>query len=377
MTAIAVWTVAAAAAPKQIDIEDDKLYRDDQTLVYDGIDVSSYQKDIDWSTTAADRNIKFVYVKATEGATFTSNHYRRNIENARRYGVRVGSYHFLRTGSSIRSQFENFVSVVKKEEQDLIPLIDVEYRRGWTNQQLRDSVKLFADLLEEYYGCRPMIYTSSSFFNSYLAPDFVNYPLFIARYSKTRPQLTHGAKWILWQFSERGRIQGIDAYVDLCRFNTGCSLNDIMMKKGVGKRRPRTVAPPTRVPEPATKRVQQPATQQKVPLSEKQRKALEKQQREQQKQLEKKAKEDREAYERKQKEAAKKAKEDAKQQAKLKKQQEKEQKKLAEQQRKEQLARQQQLKQQQQSKTSTATTKKKNQSSADNDGDIYMPTRRK
>ncbi len=367
-----LWAVVVMAEPKQIDIDDDQLYRNDQTLVYDGIDVSSYQKDIDWSTTAADRNIKFVYVKATEGATFTSNHYRRNIENARRYGVRVGSYHFLRTASSIRSQFENFISVVKKEEQDLVPLIDVEYRRGWTNQQLRDSVKLFADLLEEYYGCRPMIYTSSSFFNAYLAPDFVDYPLFIARYSKSRPQLTHGAKWILWQFSERGRIQGIDAYVDLCRFNAGCGLNDILMKKTVSRRRPRTVAPQTRVPEPATKRVQAPS-QQPVPLSEKQKKALEKQEKEQKKLLEKKAKEDREAYERKQKEAEKAAKEEAKKQEKLKKQQEKELKKKAEQQRKEQQTRQQQLKQKQ---AKQQTDKKKNQSSADNDGDIYMPTRR-
>ena len=176
----------------------------------------------------------------------------------------------------------------------------------------------------------------------------------------------------MWQFSERGRIQGIDAYVDLCRFNTGCSVNDILIKKTPSRRRPRTVAPPTRVPEPAVKRVHT-VSQQPVPLSAKQKKELEKQQKEQQKLLEKKAKEDREAYERKQKEAEKKAKEEAKKQEKLKKQQEKEQKKKAEQQRKEQLARQQQLKQQQQAKQ---TEKKKNQSSADNDGDIYMPTRR-
>ena len=370
VAAVAAGAAVATAAPKQIDIEDDQLYRNDQTLVYDGIDVSSYQKDIDWSTTAADKNIKFVYVKATEGATFTSRHYRQNIENARRYGVRVGSYHFLRTGSSIRSQFENFISVVKKEEQDLVPLLDVEYRRGWTNQQLRDSVKLFADLLEQYYGCRPMIYTSSSFFNSYLAPDFAKYPLFIARYSKSRPQLTHGAKWILWQFSERGRIQGIDAYVDLCRFNTGCGLKDILMKKGIPAGRRHSVAPPTRVPEPKQRRVQ--AAQQPVPLTEKQKKELEKKEREKQKELEKKAKLDREAWERAQKEAQKKAKEEAKRKEKERKQREKEQKRQAELQRRAQQ--QAALKAAQKQGNST---KRRNQSSADNDDDLYMPTRKR
>jgi len=132
-------------------------------LQYDGIDVSSYQKDIDWSATAKDKNIKFVYVKATEGATYVSRHYVRNIENARRHGVKVGSYHFLRTGSSIRAQFEKFKSVVKPEDQDLVPLVDVEVHQPWTDQQLRDSVKLFCDLIEDYYGCRPMIYTGANF----------------------------------------------------------------------------------------------------------------------------------------------------------------------------------------------------------------------
>lgn len=223
---MAIGSLPAAAQDKQIDLDNDR----DPSLVYDGIDVSSYQKDIDWRATARDKKIKFVYVKATEGATYTSRHYIYNMENARKHGIKVGSYHFLRTGSRIKDQFENFKRSVKKSDQDLIPLIDVETRQGWTAQQLRDSVKMFADLVEEYYGCRPMIYTSSSFFNNLLGAAFADYPLFIARYATSEPQLSCGAKWTLWQFSEKGRISGIDHPVDLCRFNKGCSLSDILIK---------------------------------------------------------------------------------------------------------------------------------------------------
>ena len=53
--------------------------------------------------------------------------------------------------------------MVRPDEQDLIPLLDVETREGWTIKQLQDSVMKFAQLLEEYYGCKPMIYTSSSY----------------------------------------------------------------------------------------------------------------------------------------------------------------------------------------------------------------------
>ena len=222
----------------EVQLVGDKNYSNSATLIYDGIDVSNYQKDINWEATAHDPNIKYVYIKATEGATHKQHryrrnlenarrHYRRNLENARRHGVKVGSYHFMRTSTTIQSQFENFISMVRPDEQDLIPLLDVETREGWTIKQLQDSVMKFAQLLEEYYGCKPMIYTSSSYFNNYLGSQFARYPLFIARYSKSEPQLYFGAKWILWQFSDRGRITGIDALVDLSRFNRGCSLKDI------------------------------------------------------------------------------------------------------------------------------------------------------
>lgn len=200
-------------------------------MQYDGIDVSRHQKTIDWDVIAADKKVKYVYIKATEGQSFVDPKYRENLENARRVGIKVGSYHFFRTGTSIQDQFNNFVNNVKKNEQDLLPLLDVEVRQGWSNQQMRDSVKLFADMLENHYGCRPMIYTSSSFFNTILGRLFADYPLFIARYAANEPQLENGAKWTLWQFSDRGRMRGIDHAVDLSRFNKGKALRDIMIKE--------------------------------------------------------------------------------------------------------------------------------------------------
>ena len=199
-------------------------------MVYDGIDVSRHQKDIDWEEVARDKNVKYVYVKATEGATFVDPRYRANIEGAHRAGIKVGAYHFLRTGTRIQDQFDNFTTNVSKGEMDLIPLLDVEVKQGWSNQQLRDSVMVFLQMLEEHYGCKPMIYTSSSFFNTILGRAFAEYPLFIARYAANEPRLDNGAQWIMWQFSEKGRVRGIDHAVDMSRFNKGRSLRDILIR---------------------------------------------------------------------------------------------------------------------------------------------------
>lgn len=290
-------------------------------LIYDGIDVSSYQKDIDWSATAQDKNIKFVYVKATEGATYRSRHYQFNIENARQYGIHVGAYHFFRPTVSVEKQFRNFTSVVKKEEQDLIPLIDVEVRGTITPQALADSVLMFADMLERHYGCRPMIYTGSAFYNSYLSGRISGYPLFIARYSKVEPRLTGGAKWILWQFSEKGVIAGIDHVVDLCRFNKGCGLKDILMKGSKAHSRPRTQE--TVPPKP---KKEQPAVAEKQ-LTEKEKEQL-------RKEREKAEKEARKLAEKRAAEEKKEAERLAKQKEKLRKLKEKEEKEAAKQEQK-------------------------------------------
>ncbi|MBQ3324213.1 MAG: hypothetical protein IJG81_05155 [Muribaculaceae bacterium] len=327
---------------QEVRVVGDKNYNN-ATLIYDGIDVSNYQKDINWEATASDPNIKYVYIKATEGATHKQHRYRYNLENARKHGVKVGSYHFLRTSTSIQSQFNNFISLVKREEQDLVPLLDVETREGWTIKQLQDSVMKFAILLEEHFGCKPMIYTSSSYFNNYLGASFAGYPLFIARYSKSEPQLYFGAKWILWQFSDRGRIDGIDAMVDLSRFNRGCSIKDIAYRtiKPSKPRRNNGDVPRPKVkheekpyvPYPRQKQnLNTPKTKEEKEIQKRGEEAARKRQEMEQKRLE----EERKAQEKQRKEDEKKRKEIEKRQKEIEKRRAAEEKKRLEEEKKRQ-----------------------------------------
>ena len=304
---------------------------------YDGIDVSRHQQTIDWEEVARDKNIKYAYIKATEGQSFVDPKFRENLENAHKAGIKVGCYHFLRTGSLIRDQFNNFTRNVKKNEQDLIPLLDVEVSRGWSNQQLRDSVKLFVDLLEEHYGCKPMIYTSSSFFNNILGRLFADYPLFIARYAASEPTLSNGAKWVMWQYSDRGRVRGIAHNVDMSRFNKGCGLRDILIKDNKITHHKR------RNSEVVDKNQEKPAAVSVKPapvMSQQQEKELKKQQEKEQKARERAEKLAREDAEKAEKEARKKAEKEARERAnELRKAQEKAEKEARERKKAEQKAR--------------------------------------
>lgn len=207
------------------------------SVVYDGIDVSKHQGKINWEAIKKNSRIKYVYIKATEGSDLVDENYHKNIREARHAGLKVGSYHYLSNRSSVTTQFKNFASTANRDEQDLIPVIDVEVCKQWSAQQLRDSLMVFARMVEDYYGCKPIIYTYETFFKSYLGKAFAHYPIFIAKYPKNpddKPNI-NGVKWLIWQFSETGRINGINGYVDLGRFNTGASINDILYRPPKGK----------------------------------------------------------------------------------------------------------------------------------------------
>ena len=198
---------------------------------YDGIDISSHQGYIDWKKVSSDKDIRFVYIKATEGSTYRSPHYAHIITQARRYGLLVGSYHYLSSTSSINEQFDNFSKFALKSVQDLIPMLDVESRGNWSRSQLIDSVDKFCELTERHYGVRPMIYSTMGFYNKNLNPHFNNHHLYIGRYANEEPEINWEGEYTIWQYSETGIIPGIDAYVDLCRYNKDGWIDDILLAK--------------------------------------------------------------------------------------------------------------------------------------------------
>lgn len=287
-----------------------------ETIQFDGIDVSKHQGTINWEELKKNAKIKFVYIKATEGSDYLDPKYRENIREAKRHGFKVGSYHFLTNRSSATNQFNNFARNVNRTDQDLIPIIDVEECNRWSSQQLRDSLKVFADLVEDLYGCKPLIYTSEKFFTKHLGRAFSGYPLFIAKYNSTQPEI--GYKWVLWQFSDRGyfkAVKGNRGEVDLSRFNKGYSINDIIYKPGNHKpkisvkdavdhkEKPATINATEQKPKETPKATKQTAEEKK--------KAEEKRKAEEKKKAEKEAKNKEQKRKQAQEEAKKKAKEEA------------------------------------------------------------------
>ena len=86
-----------------------------------GVDVSSYQGEIDWDTLSG-QNIQFAFIKATEGSSHVDPFFLHNYEEASQTDLRIGAYHFFSYDSSGGTQAENFISVVPKDKNMLPPV---------------------------------------------------------------------------------------------------------------------------------------------------------------------------------------------------------------------------------------------------------------
>ena len=197
-----------------------------------GIDVSHHQGKIEWGKVKKWKNKKldFVYIKATEGATYIDKKYKTNIKEAKENDFLVGSYHYFRTTSSIENQFQNFIKTIDKSEQDLIPLIDVEEKTNWTNKEFHKNFKAFLNMVENYFGQKPMIYTVNSFYNLNLSGKYKEYHFLIGRYGENAPNMRDKTSWTIWQFSETGKVEGIPKDVDIDMLNDKYDLQDLRIE---------------------------------------------------------------------------------------------------------------------------------------------------
>ena len=163
----------------------------------EGIDVSHYQGSIDWDAVAAGENISYAYLKATEGATLVDDTYARNLAEARRVGLKVGSYHFYRPGTDWQEQLENLTSTVKPGEQDLLPIIDIEHRGSCSREKFVNDLRSFIAKVTEVYGKKPLLYTFHNFYNRHLVGLFPDCKWMIARYREDEPTLNDGKDYVI------------------------------------------------------------------------------------------------------------------------------------------------------------------------------------
>ena len=189
-----------------------------------GVDVSSYQGDIDWNVLAG-QGIDFAYIKATEGSYNVDRCFEANWLNASKTDLRIGAYHFFSFESSGKKQAALFCSTVESVPGMLPPVIDVEFYGPFHDvndtavNEVKKELRSMIDILTEHYGVKPVIYVSSDTYESIVKDDFSDCGIWYRSVYKPVPK---DVDWTIWQYSNRHVLKGYkgtERYIDMNVFS--------------------------------------------------------------------------------------------------------------------------------------------------------------
>lgn len=192
-----------------------------------GLDVSSYQGNVNWSSVAAN-GAKFAYVKATEGTTYTNPYFGQQYTGAYNAGLVHGAYHFATpdtsSGATQADYFVNHGGGWSKDGKTFPGMLDLEWNPyGSTCYGLSQSgmTSWILSFSNEYHARTtrwPVIYTATAWWSQCVgtAGDFSSTnPLMLACYCSSPGAMPYAWSYeTIWQWASSGTFPG-----DQDRFN--------------------------------------------------------------------------------------------------------------------------------------------------------------
>ena len=207
------------AEPTYTDFNQAKnQYKTDNTQI--GIDVSGWQGEIDFEK-IKNAGVEFIMIRVggtrgTNGEYFVDKYFKRNIEEANKYGIKVGIYFYSYANSkeSAMKDAKWVIKQIKDYDIDLPIAFDWEEWAYFNDYNLSffgltSMAESFLETIEDA-GYEGMLYSSKSYLENIWLPT--KYDIWLAHYTT---QTNYQGKYKLWQLCENGKIDGIDGAVDI------------------------------------------------------------------------------------------------------------------------------------------------------------------
>ncbi|MFJ4678117.1 lysozyme [Kitasatospora sp. NPDC088783] len=190
-----------------------------------GMDVSSYQGNVAWSTAYANGG-RFAYVKATEGTSYTNPYFSQQYSGSYNVGMIRGAYHFalpnVSSGATQATYFVGHGGGWSKDGKTLPPALDIEYNPygatcyGLSQAGMVSWIRDFSNTVHSKTGRYPTIYTTTDWWTTCTGNNSsfgATNPLWIARYASAVGTLPAGWSYqTIWQYSDSGTLPGDQNY---------------------------------------------------------------------------------------------------------------------------------------------------------------------
>lgn len=205
-----------------------------------GIDVSTWQGEMDWKVAGA--KVDFAFIRAgsingTTGVLYEDYQFIRNSGLAPVHVDYLDYYWYFRPNLKVLEQADYFSNLIKGAKRNLRPIADVETTGGLSPNAVASALEIFVRRIKENLGVWPMIYTRTTFWNPYVGDRTLweELDLDIARYTSAQNPWGYTGNpnylkprdwddWDFWQYSADGNGMGAaygakSASIDLQHFN--------------------------------------------------------------------------------------------------------------------------------------------------------------
>jgi lysozyme len=209
-----------------------------------GIDVSHHQGIIDWARLPAQK-VRFVYLKASEGADWVDPLFVSNIAAAPPRGIALGAYHYFTLCAPGGAQAANFLRAVSAVRAlSLPPAVDLEFVGNCAARPPRArfirELTVFAAAVRARARSDLVLYVSRPFFERYISnTPFAAAPLWV-RNLPGETAFARGRRVIIRQFASQARVQGVAGPVDVDLFADSDEAYGRLFAGGAGRLAPST-----------------------------------------------------------------------------------------------------------------------------------------
>lgn len=223
-------TAGTVGQGKRIEALRIRLVPKKEKRQYKGIDVSVYNRSVNWGLVKRD-GIDFAFIRAgfrgygSRGTLNEDPYYKLNMQGARQAGVPVGVYFVTQAINEDEAKEEAYwvLERVRNYKIDYPIAIDIEApglenpndipRTQNLDRNTRTSIaRAFCETIQNA-GYRPIVYCNVDWAYNYLnMSELSAYDTWIASYRDNNPG--YNGKYSIWQYTSKGQVSGVLGNVD-------------------------------------------------------------------------------------------------------------------------------------------------------------------
>ena len=199
---------------------------EDKKSIYKGIDVSSYQGNIDWDAVASD-GIDFAMLRILTGRDVDNLSYdskfKTNYREARSAGLYVGVYRYsyAKSRTQARKEARAVIKALDGRKLDYPIVMDFEdssiLQGTTTNARRAEIILAFKEVVEDA-GYKFALYANKNWLDNYIDTGMLgDTHIWIARWRSLSSGhgYTGKGKVTMWQYTDAGSVKGISGKVDM------------------------------------------------------------------------------------------------------------------------------------------------------------------